>query len=75
MLYLHKENEQLAAKLKEASSKVDFSTEIVELGTNSLRRSREHRRDRDEEVAKLSEELDKKNRHLLSRRQQGSRRS
>ena len=58
-LQLHEEKEKLAAKLNESSSKADLSSEIVEMATASLRRSKEHRRGHDEEVAKLWEELDK----------------
>ena len=47
----------MAAKLNEASSKADISYEIVELATTSLRHSVKYRRGRDEEVAKLREEL------------------
>ena len=46
----------MAAKLNEASSKADISSEMVELATTSLRHSTEYRRGRDEEVAKLREE-------------------
>ena len=59
MLHLREENEKLAARLNEASSKVDISSEMVELSTTSLRHSAEYRRGRDEEVAKLREELNR----------------
>ena len=57
MLHLREENEKLAAKPNEASSKADISSEMVELATTCLRHSAEYRRGRDEEVAKLREEL------------------
>ena len=47
----------MAAKLNEASSKVDISSEMVELATTSLRHSVEFRRSRDEEMAKFREKL------------------
>ena len=47
----------MATKFNEASSKADISSEMVELATTSLRHSTEFRRSRDEEVAKLREEL------------------
>ena len=49
----------MAIKLNEASSNADISSEMVELTTSSLRHSAEYRRGRDEEVAKLWEELSK----------------
>ena len=74
MLHLREENEKLAARLNEASSKVDISSEMVELSTTSLRHSAEYRRGRDEEVAKLREELIERE-HLASKRWPGSRES
>ena len=44
---------------------MDLSTKMMELATKSLRRSREHRRDCDGEVAKLREELDKERASLI----------
>ena len=47
----------MATKLNEASSKADILSEMVELATTSIRHSTEFRRSRDEDVAKLQEEL------------------
>ena len=48
---------KLAAKLSEASSKANTSSEMVKLATTSLKRYAEYKRGRDEKVAKLRDEL------------------
>ena len=57
LLFLREENKKLFAELKVASSKADILSEMVELATNSLRQTAEFRKSRDEELAKLKEEL------------------
>ena len=47
----------MASKLNKASSKVDISSEMVELATTSLRYTAEFNKGLDEEVAKLWEKL------------------
>ena len=59
LLFLREENKKLFAELKVASSKADILSEMVELATNSLRQTAEFRKSRDEELAKLREELHK----------------
>ena len=44
---------------------MDLSIKMTRLATKSLRRSREHRKDRDGEVAKLREKLEKERASLI----------
>ena len=58
-LYLREESKKLVVELKEASSRANISSEMMELATNSLRQTSEFRKSRDEELAKLWDELHK----------------
>ena len=59
LLYLHEDKKKLVTELKEAFSRADISSNMMELATNSLRQTAEFRKSHDEELAKLREELHK----------------
>ena len=59
LLRLREEKEKLAIELCEASSRADISTKMMELANESLRSSRDRRREHAEKVAKLRGQLEK----------------
>ena len=59
MLGLHEEKEKLTTKLRDDSTQADISMKMIDLANESLKSSRDSRREHADEVAKLREELEK----------------
>ena len=59
MLRLREEKEKLATELHDAFSRADISTKMIELANESLRSSRDRRKEHADEVAKLRGELER----------------
>ena len=59
LLCLRVEKEKLATKLREASSRADLSTKMMELANESLKSSRDRGREYADEVTILRRELEK----------------
>ena len=59
LLRLCEEKEKLAAKVRDASVQADISMKMIDLANESLKSSRDSRREHADEVAKLREELEK----------------
>ena len=58
LLHLRGEKEKLAARLQEVSTQVDLSVKMMEMASESMRKSRKQRRAFAEETSKLREELE-----------------